>query len=333
MRSKRAGCFINYLSLERSTWRHDVKRLKNLILGHGTASDGNGGKTVKTNSKTAKIVSIFSAVLFIYACSHPIEIVGEGDVLSASGDRDCLLEDFVAGLENCSKNYVIDEYVETYYAVPRSGWQFDHWASYCTNAIGNECSFNAPSDTVHQYWGGVALPLRAVFTTIGNRDTVAVPGREWLQVDLFLNLSWNDIIAVCPVAAGGVCTNGGVLNGYNMTGWTWASVDDVNALFNHYIGSEELGPGPDEYETGIGNTTWATAFFNDWRGFDLPGFSVDTTPGLVGWVRNLVNEVEAYNPFIGVAVTIDGDDAINTGYSGDIEGKGEYLGGWFYRIP
>ena len=32
-----------------------------------------------------------------------------------------------------------------------------------------------------------------------------------------------------------------------MTGWTWATTDDVNALFNFYIGSKQLGPGPDNF--------------------------------------------------------------------------------------
>jgi hypothetical protein len=63
-------------------------------------------------------------------------------------------------------------------------------------------------------------------------DTVTVDGREWAQLDQFTDLSWSDINAACPA---GVCS--GVLNGYNMTGWTWASVDDVDALFAHFIGN------------------------------------------------------------------------------------------------
>jgi hypothetical protein len=50
-------------------------------------------------------------------------------------------------------------------------------------------------------------------------DTVTADGKEWAQVDLFLNLSWYDINAVCPE---GVCSDGGMLNGYDMTGWLWA---------------------------------------------------------------------------------------------------------------
>ena len=65
--------------------------------------------------------------------------------------------------------------------------------------------------------------------------TVTVDGREWAQVEQFTNLSWNDINAICPE---GACA--GTLNGYDMAGWTWASVGDVSALFNHYIGSDKF---------------------------------------------------------------------------------------------
>ena len=63
------------------------------------------------------IIVLAALSLLAMACSHPIEIVGEGDVLSATGDRDCLLEEFHAGIEKCSKNTVLGEYMETYSAV------------------------------------------------------------------------------------------------------------------------------------------------------------------------------------------------------------------------
>lgn len=108
--------------------------------------------------------SIFLSVLFIQACSHPIDIVGEGDVMSASGTRNCLLEDHAAGLDNCSKNYVVGAYQETYYATPRVGWQFDRWVNYCANATDNACAFNVAADTVQLFWGHTAPPLQAVFS-------------------------------------------------------------------------------------------------------------------------------------------------------------------------
>ena len=68
--------------------------------------------------------------LGISACRHPIEIVGEGDVMSATGTRDCLLEDFQARLANCVNNDVRKSGQETYYAVPRKRWQFGGWGTY-----------------------------------------------------------------------------------------------------------------------------------------------------------------------------------------------------------
>ena len=57
-------------------------------------------------------------------------------------------------------------------------------------------------------------------------DVVTLGNKKWAQVDLFVNLSWNDINAVCPA---GNCDNGNgnTLNGYNMAGWTWASLAEV----------------------------------------------------------------------------------------------------------
>ena len=120
-------------------------------------------------TRAFKIVSISITLLCIYACSHPIEIVGEGDVTSASGTRNCYLEDFQAGQDNCSKNYVVGAYHETYYATPRTGWQFDHWGNkYCPDAAppNYDCSFDVDAAVVREYWGQTAAPLQAVFTRI-----------------------------------------------------------------------------------------------------------------------------------------------------------------------
>ena len=103
------------------------------------------------------------------------------------------------------------------------------------------------------------------FLTMDNpiKDTIKVDGKIWAQVDLFTNLSWNQINAVCP---NGICA--GILKGHDMTGWTWASVEDLNALFNHYLGANVLGPGPDHHMEDP-DSEWAPAFFNDgWRDMD-----------------------------------------------------------------
>jgi len=113
--------------------------------------------------KLGKSIAFGFALLLLQACSHPIEIVGEGDVTSAPGNRNCSLEDYNASDEVCSKNYVIGAYNETYTATPRVGWQFDHWGNYCTTATTNQCSFNVSAATVQQFWGETIPPLQAVF--------------------------------------------------------------------------------------------------------------------------------------------------------------------------
>ncbi|MEZ5501404.1 MAG: hypothetical protein R3E50_01655 [Halioglobus sp.] len=74
-----------------------------------------------------KLVSSAVVLTLLQACSHPIDIVGQGDVISASGTRNCLLEDHAAALDKCTKNYVVWAYQEPYSATPRPGWFFDHW--------------------------------------------------------------------------------------------------------------------------------------------------------------------------------------------------------------
>jgi hypothetical protein len=72
---------------------------------------------ISTALKTIGITSI--AMLF--ACSHPIEIQGQGDVISASGSRNCSFQDFKAGRESCTQNLVVGDYNETYYAQADEG--------------------------------------------------------------------------------------------------------------------------------------------------------------------------------------------------------------------
>lgn len=75
-------------------------------------------------------------------------------------------------------------------------------------------------------------------------DNVVIGDRQWAQVKLFDGLTWEEVNAVCP---DGNCISGETLNGWDMTGWKWASVDEVKLLFNTLIGSLVLYPGVDTY--------------------------------------------------------------------------------------
>jgi hypothetical protein len=100
--------------------------------------------------RASNVLALFLTSLFLQACSHPIEIVGHGDVTSVSGNRNCYLEDFQAANVKCTKNYAVGAYQETYYAQPRAGWQFDKWVNYCANAPppNYECAFNLSAEVV-----------------------------------------------------------------------------------------------------------------------------------------------------------------------------------------
>jgi pathogenesis-related protein 1 len=131
--------------------------------------------------KTIKIGIFYALLLFIHACSHPIEIEGEGDVSSNFG-RSCTLEDSLTKPvpDNCAKNLVTHDYFDTYTATPRTGWKFDHWGNYCTDAVDNTCTFNITADQVRGAWLQTAPPLVAVFTLDGDVDcSTIVPGSSF----------------------------------------------------------------------------------------------------------------------------------------------------------
>ena len=108
-----------------------------------------------------KVFSALLLIAFITGCSHPLEIVGEGDVFSASGERDCSLEDFREERKTCTRNLVVGNYNETYSAHAREGWVFAGWKG-CGEQY-PDCQLNVAANTVKKYWFKTVPPLVAVF--------------------------------------------------------------------------------------------------------------------------------------------------------------------------
>lgn len=133
---------------------------------------------------------IFLALLvvaFATACSHPLEILGDGDITSSTGNNNCSLED-----QPCS-NYVAGDYNVTYSALPRAGWVFSGWEN-CGEQF-PQCVINLPAATVDQYWGQAVPPLRALFVQDPSSPIIttstswsAVAGTLTIEVT-FLNIS------------------------------------------------------------------------------------------------------------------------------------------------
>lgn len=106
---------------------------------------------------------VLAALLLAAACSQPIQIIGEGDVTSETGTRDCTYADHEAGATNCTENVITGAYDETYTAEAHPGWHFHRWVNYCAESPDNTCSFDVPASVVDQALGQTVPPLIAVF--------------------------------------------------------------------------------------------------------------------------------------------------------------------------
>lgn len=129
------------------------------------------------------------------ACSHPLEIVGHGDILSESLSRNCSYED-----QPCS-NVVTDAYSETYTARPRAGWVFSHWENYCLDGI-EACQFDIAEDIVRKNWQKTMPPLVAHFRQVSSEGHVTIE-RGVLDADVSLASVADLNTTLCTSKSGG----------------------------------------------------------------------------------------------------------------------------------
>jgi hypothetical protein len=157
---------------------------------------------------------------------------------------------------------------------------------------------------------------------------VSVNGKEWLQPADFLNLSWSDIATACD-SGSGVCN--GSLSGNYLAGWTWASVADVNALFNSFGIPGFTGSAPSIELDLSANTTWAPNFLT----------SFASTNG-TNRVSAILRDVSM--PTLRPALALVGDDELTVFPAGwlfdgattsaamdTLDTQSPDTGGWFYR--
>jgi len=142
---------------------------------------------------------------------------------------------------------------------------------------------------------------------------VSVFGRTWYQVDLFVNLSVNDIRQVCNP----VCANG-TLNGHPMAGWIFASRDEVAELVS--LVQAEVG------------LEWAPYMF------DVIGFRRLTVPayvdrGIFGWTNSTffdgVGKEFGYSADIWDSTA--GEDTFSKTGVNQTTTRQSSRGAWFYR--
>jgi hypothetical protein len=259
-------------------------------------------------------------------------IVVEGGEVQSTGSGTC-----VAG-NICIADVTDPNFSETFTAVPSEGWYFQKWNSgdrfFWGNALDPKRTLSfegyeeskAVEDMVAS---SEVFYLMPIFKPVP--DIISAAGKEWLQPALF-NLSWDQINAVCP---GGVCRDNGRLNGYDMTGWTWASVNEVFALFNYYIGRDQLVGDSGAY-VGDFDSKWATAFFADgWQAT----IASSEARRIIGWTRNdpnssgLSSAVEINDSLMYVKHVPPDAAGLDIVHGGDAYDRGVYLSSWFFRTP
>ena len=179
-------------------------------------------------------ILISLAIVGLVAGCKVAVIVVEGGEVKSIGSGTCLEG------EICIVQVIDTNFSDAFTAVPNPGWHFVKWNSgegfFCGDSTDPTCTLSAVEFDGNEGIEALIASdqtfyLMPIFEPVLEPDTVTVDDKEWAQVDQFTNLSWNDINAVCPA---GVCS--GILNGYNMTGWTWASFVEFEQLINAYEG-------------------------------------------------------------------------------------------------
>jgi hypothetical protein len=277
-------------------------------------------------------ILISLAIVGLVAGCKVAVIVVEGGEVKSIGSGTCLEG------EICMVQVIDTNFSDAFTAVPNPGWHFVKWNSgegfFCGDSTDPTCTLSAVEFDGNEGIEAIIASdqtfyIMPIFEP--GPDTVAVDGKEWAQVDQFTNLSWNDINSVCPA---GLCS--GILNGYDMTGWTWASVDDVSVLFNHYLGRDELGPAPDASSDCGGALSF---FYDGWRALETEDNDLIHWISLTGFSWGGMDADVAFRPVVGVITGSDGTVppecymATNK-VAFQISGKDvgfPTIGGWFWR--
>lgn len=113
-----------------------------------------------------RFTALAGVVYLLQACSHPLEIVGEGDIVDMNeSGRGCTLEQFEIGDKACTENLVLGAYDVNYAALPRTGWQFVEWQGPCNLNLseGDECVLVVSPEVVRSFWGQTMPATTAVF--------------------------------------------------------------------------------------------------------------------------------------------------------------------------
>ncbi len=172
-------------------------------------------------------------------------------------------------------------------------------------------------------WIRAFAVIFTLFSTAALSQPVVRDGKEWLQPADFVNLSWDDVAAVCDSGTG-ACS--GTLGTTDVTGYTWASVDEVSGLFNAY---GVTPPIPGFGSVYLAGSAWAPAFLVDFE----PTFADGVGGSVWGWARTADGvSGDSYNPYVEDNFAVDATDSATTEPSTDAAYAGSTLGVFLYSL-
>lgn len=211
---------------------------------------------------------------------------------------------------------------DTFTAIPNSGWYFEKWNSgdrfFCGGSASPTCtlSFEGYEDSQAAYnvvASSETFYLMPVFKPQKHENTVQVDGKEWLQP--LGDYVSDQVRAVCPDMA---CSGSLPGSDVDLTGYNWASIEEVSELFNAY-GVDPPFTGPFQSRE---NQAAAGEFFNDFVYLSDRGTWIQ-----YGLVRDRATDDTAYITVV---------DYSTSGRTGTFHNTAEVdksvpFGAWFWR--
>lgn len=277
-------------------------------------------------SRILSTLVVVAASGLVSACKVAVVVV-EGGAVTSTFSGSCTATNI------CIHEISNSDFTETFTAVPQPDWRFVRWNSggdfLCEDETSTQCLVSTVGTEGNSAIEAIIASdktyyIMPVFEYVGASltDVVFANGKIWAQVTAFNDVSWGQMNTVCPA---GNCN--GPLNGYDMRGWKWATVDELNALFNSYIGAPAMGPGPSIFESN-GLATFYTDFYNDgWNYTPETSPTREQTIGLVAGDEGISCSGIGFEALVPVISAFTGL-ADNVGRC-----DSETAGGWFYFDP
>lgn len=172
------------------------------------------------------------------------------------------------------------------------------------------------------------LAMLCFSPTLVSAQGVIVGDREWRQLTDTINLAWSEVASVCNSSTG-ACS--GSIGGVSFDGWTWASIEDVQELFDQLIKPESVQFPTIETNYLAVNDPDIRAALGPSGFTPVPAGFGPTRTG--GWVRTPLFPPQVwFAPYLLLEATPENEDFACL-YCGGItdEGPQSYRGNWMYR--